>query len=336
MKKNRLYVAGAVFFVLAVVVAFCTYQITSSPYNDKEPVCIYVDEDDDVDSIKVKMHEVGASTTGFSILNMVKRYRTRTGRYEITPSTSAFNLYRKLKNGQQDPVNLVVPSVRDLDKLAGTMARNLMIDSATISKALHDEDFISALGYDKETIPALFIPNTYQVFWNISVEKLFERLKTENSRFWNEERTNKAKAINMSTTEVYTLASIVDEETANNAEKPMIAEMYLNRLAIGMPLQADPTVKKAVGDWSLRRILHEHLKVNSPYNTYINTGLTPGPLRIATIAGIDAVLNHADHNYLYMCAKEDFSGTHNFATTYSEHLKNAHKYVEALNARGIK
>lgn len=336
MKKNILYVAGAVIFALAVVASYCAFQIMSAPYSGSEPACIYVDDDDDADSIKVKMESVGATTTGFSILNMVKEYRTRTGRYEIKPTTSAFDIYRKLKNGQQDPVNIVVPSVRDLERVAGTMARNLMIDSTAISNALNDEDFISSLGYDKETIPALFIPNTYQVFWNISVEKLFERMKTENTRFWNQDRLNKAKAVNMTPTEVYTLASIVDEETANNAEKPMIAEMYLNRLAIGMPLQADPTVKKAVGDWSLRRILYEHLKVNSPYNTYINTGLTPGPLRIASIAGIDAVLDHANHDYLYMCAKEDFSGTHNFAATYSEHLKNAHKYAQALNARGIK
>lgn len=164
-----------------------------------------------------------------------------------------------------------------------------------------------------------------------------ERMQKEHDRFWeNDGRIAKAQELGLSETEVATIASIIDEETANNAEKPMIAGMYCNRLRIGMPLQADPTIKFALKDFALRRIYKKLLTVDSPYNTYVNEGLPPGPIKIASIAGIDAVLNQVKHDYLYMCAKEDFSGTHNFAVTYQEHLRNAAKYSKALNERGIK
>ena len=170
----------------------------------------------------------------------------------------------------------------------------------------------------------------------MSIDNLMERMVKEHNAFWTAERKQKADAMGMSLVEVATLASIIDEETANNGEKPMIAGMYLNRLKTNMPLQADPTIKFALKDFALRRIYHKQLKVESPYNTYVNTGLPPGPIKVASVAGIDAVLNHVEHNYLYMCAKEDFSGTHNFARTYTEHLANAARYTKALNERGIK
>ena len=161
-------------------------------------------------------------------------------------------------------------------------------------------------------------------------------MQKESRTFWNEDRRRKAKALGMTEVQIITLASIVDEETANNDEKPMVAQMYLNRLREDMPLQADPTVKFALKQFELKRIYHGQLSVNSPFNTYRNKGLPPGPIRIPTVAGIDAVLNHANHDYLYMCAKEDFSGTHNFAKTYEEHLQNAKRYSDALNKHGIK
>lgn len=334
-KKTVFKVLGALAIVLVILGGIVAYIVMSKPYKG-ETAYIYIDNDDTKDSVLVKLEGIGASTTGFKLLDKVKSYNVRTGKYAISADLSSWAMFRKLRNGQQDPVNMTVPSVRTLDRLAGAMTRNLMIDSLTVLNALQDSNYIAKLGYTPQTLPALIIPNTYQVFWDMSLEKLMDRLVSENKKFWNEERTKKAEALKMTPNEVYTLASIVDEETANDAEKPMIAEMYLNRLAIDMPLQADPTIKVAVGDWSLRRILYEHLKVESPYNTYIHTGLTPGPLRVASIAGIDAVLNHAEHDYLYMCAKEDFSGTHNFAVTYNEHLKNAKRYTDALNKRGIK
>ena len=211
-----------------------------------------------------------------------------------------------------------------------------MMDSAVVAQHFADSAFCRQYGYDTATMACLFIPNTYEVYWNTSLEDFMKRMQKENTIFWNKERLRLAEATGLTPNEVVTLASIVDEETANNAEKPMVAGMYINRLRTGMPLQADPTVKFALHDFSLRRIYHNHLNVESPYNTYRNTGLPPGPIRIPSIAGIDAVLNHVKHDYLYMCAKEDFSGTHNFARTYREHLANAAKYSKALNQRGIK
>lgn len=332
MKKTIIGIVGGVTLLGAIL---CSV-LFSSPYDGKEPVALYIDNDDTPDSVTHKMQEAGIGGTAFGLLDCVRPYKTRTGKYVIDSNMSGIAIFRKLRNGQQDPVNMTVPSVRTLDRLAGAVTRNLMLDSLTFIQALNDAGFIDQYGYNEQSLPALFIPDTYQVFWDITLEKLMERLVTENKRYWNEERMQKADALQLSPEEVYTLASIVDEETANNEEKPMIAGLYLNRLAINMPLQADPTVKKAVGDWSLRRILNAHLRVESPYNTYLHTGLTPGPIRVASKAGIDAVLNRADHNYLYMCAKEDFSGTHNYAATYSEHLQNAKRYTDALNKRGIK
>ena len=212
-----------------------------------------------------------------------------------------------------------------------------MLDSASLADILTDTAACAQLGYTRETVPALFIPNTYQVYWDISAEQLLERLQKENAAFWNaEQRTAKAKALGMSREEVVTLASIVDSETTNNPEKPRIAGLYLNRLKANMLLQSDPTVIFAVGDFTIRRVLRKHLDIDSPYNTYKYKGLPPGPIRIPSVVGIDAVLNHEAHNYLYMCAKEDFSGTHNFAATYAEHQQNARRYIRALDKRGIK
>ena len=210
-----------------------------------------------------------------------------------------------------------------------------MIDSIDIANLLTEKSILQEYNFTKQTLPALFIPNTYQVYWNISAKDFLNRMFKEYKRFWTEERQNKAKAIGLTPIEVSILASIVEEETNNKSEKPMVAGLYINRLKKGMPLQADPTVKFAWQDFTLRRITNKHLTIDSPYNTYKITGLPPGPIRIPSPEGIDAVLNYSKHNYLYMCAKEDFSGTHNFASTLSEHNRNARKYWDALNKRKI-
>lgn len=301
---------------------------------------IYIDGDDTQDSVLFKLEPL-SSRVGIMTFGTLARMshfadHIKTGKYAIPTNTNVLTIFRDLKNGHQVPVRLTIPESRTMDRLAGSLSRKLMLDSALVAILLSDSTFCSKQGKDTATIPCLFVPDTYEVYWNTSLDNLMARMQKEHNRFWKGARTAKAEALGLTPDEVCTLASIIDEETANNAEKPMIAGMYLNRLKKGMPLQADPTVKYALKDFALKRIYHDMLQYESPYNTYKHVGLPPGPIKIASVAGIDAVLNRVDHDYLYMCAKEDFSGTHNFAKTYSEHLRNAAKYAQALNKRCIK
>lgn len=344
-KKGKLLIPIGV--CLLVVVGIVYHFFFASLSASDETRYVYIDNDDNIDSVYTKLADAtkASSLSGFKMLVEHSNYAAhiRTGRYGVRHGEGALTVFRHLKNGLQTPVNLVVPSVRTTDRLAAELSKKLMLDSAEICRALDDETVCGKYGYTSSTIAAMFIPNTYDIYWNVSIEKLLDRMQKENHKFWNTERTEKAKNINLSPVEVSTLASIVDEETANDGEKPMVAGMYYNRLMLrnaeypnGMPLQADPTIKFAWKRFDLKRIYNNLLTIDSPYNTYKNTGLPPGPIRIPSIAGIDAVLNLVHHDYIYMCAKEDFSGTHNFARTYQEHLQNAKRYSEALNQRGIK
>jgi len=341
MEKNtkRYYLAAAIIGIV-VIVALVAYYFFSSFSSHSTTQYVYIDDDDTADSVYCKLEPIGKhlSMSAFTTLARYWDYEQhiRTGRYAIEPSDGTFTLFRRIKNGQQTPIRLTIPESRTMDRLAGAISKKLMLDSLQIVEALQDSSFCAQLGYDTCTIACLFVPNTYDIYWNTSLQKFMERMQREHKAFWNIEREQKARNVKLTPNEVCTLASIIDEETANNGEKPMIAGMYLNRLSRQMPLQADPTVKFALKDFALRRIYQKQLAVNSPYNTYRNEGLPPGPIKVASIAGIDAVLNAVNHDYIYMCAKEDFSGTHNFASTYAEHLKNAAKYSKALNERGIK
>lgn len=345
--KNRiryLIPAGACFLTIIVLTYYYFFSAFSASTTTQY---ILVDTDDTADSLYAKMQPF-ASRHGLHAFHTLAQHTAyenniQTGRYEVQPGMSTFQLYRKMKGGLQTPLNLTIPSVRTITALSEELGRKLMVDAHEWEEALQNPDTCAHYGYTPETIVCLFIPNTYAIYWNTSVSRLFNRMQKESKTFWNDTRLAKAKQLNLSPEEVITLASIVDEETANNSEKPMIAGMYYNRLNFrdaeypkGMPLQADPTIKFALGDFSLKRIYHNMLKTDSPYNTYTHAGLPPGPIRIPSVAGIDAVLNLVHHNYLYMCAKEDFSGTHNFAATYKEHLANAARYSKALNSRGIK
>lgn len=338
-RKKNYYLIVLAISVVGLIGVFA-YYFTGSFSNSDHTEYVYIDDNDNLDSVTKKLSGIASGSTlaAFRIISRHSGYadHIRSGRYKIEPGENLITVFRHLKNGYQEPVMLTIPESRTMDRLAGALSHRLMLDSVVVSILLKDSSFCAKLGYDTATIACMFVPNTYEVYWNTSLDHLMARMKKEHDRFWDGERTAKAQALGLTPNEVCTLASIIDEETANNTEKPMIAGMYLNRLKKSMPLQADPTVKFALKDFAIKRIYHNMLTVNSPYNTYRNTGLPPGPIKIASIKGIDAVLNRADHDYLYMCAKEDFSGTHNFAATYQEHLKNAAKYARALNERGVK
>ncbi len=335
----KIYLWGAAAIVI-LLAAFCYCYLFSELSRSEKTEYVYIDNDDTQDSVFQKLQPIAnpIPMSGFATLARHSGYadNIRTGRYAIRPGEGALKIFRQLKNGMQSPISLTIPESRTTDRLAGALSRKLMLDSAEVAERLANPEYCARWGYDTATVAALFVPNTYDIYWNVSLDRLMDRMDKENKRFWNGERMAKANAMGLTPVEVATMASIIDEETANNAEKPMIAGMYYNRLKEGMPLQADPTIKFALKDFALRRIYNKLLRIDSPYNTYKNEGLPPGPIKIASVAGIDAVLNHVQHDYLYMCAKEDFSGTHNFAKTYQEHLLNAAKYSKALNERGIK
>ena len=337
--KKKHYIIPIIICVLALAGLMFFYLTGSLSKSDKCEY-VYIDDNDNLDSVAAKLKPIAKEQAllSFKLLSRHSGYckNIRTGKYAILPEEGIIAVLRKLKNGHQEPVRLTIPESRTTDKLAGALSRKLMMDSLALSILFKDSTLCAKMGYDTATIVCLFVPNTYEVYWNTSIENLLNRMKKEHDKFWDKSRQAKATALGLNPNEVCTLASIIDEETSNNPEKPMIARMYLNRLKKGMPLQADPTVKFALKDFALKRIYHNMLNTDSPYNTYKNTGLPPGPIKVASVAGIDAVLNAPSHNYLYMCAKEDFSGTHNFASSYSEHLRNAAKYSKALNERGIK
>ena len=258
----------------------------------------------------------------------------RPGRYHFKKGMNANELVNMLRAGLQEPVDLIFNNIRTPAQLASVVSNYLQADSASIL-ALFDEDTARSYGFTLETFPSMFIPNTYQFYWTTSAAEFADRMKKEYDRYWNEDRVKKAGALGLNPHEVSTLASIVQEETVKNEEKPRVAGVYINRLKRGMPLQADPTIKYAVGDVTLRRILFSHLEVDSPYNTYKYPGLPPGPITFPEISSLESVLNFEDHKYLFFCAREDFSGYHNFALTHAEHNQNAERYRAALDQRRI-
>ncbi len=273
----------------------------------------------------------------FSFVSKVMKYQdnVKPGLYTIPAKTNNLNLVKLLRSGRQTPVMVTFNNVRIKEDLAEKITRNLEINEQQFLDLLTDSINIRKFGFEEETIMAMFIPNSYEVWWNTSAEKLFDRMYNEYNKFWTEERKNKASQLGLSPNEVSTLASIVQAETQKADERPKVAGVYLNRLKINMPLQADPTLVFAAGDFNIKRVLNVHKEVESPYNTYKYTGLPPGPINLPEITALDAVLNYEDHAYLYFCAKEDFSGYHAFATNLTEHLSNARRYQAALNRSKI-
>ena len=337
INKKRLYIAAAIVVIIFIPLYWLFFASFSS---SSKPSFVRIDKDDTVDSVYTKLEKVAEprQMIGLKMACCLVNYagNIHTGRYTTGEGISTIKLVRNLRGGRQASIGLVIPVVHTLSDLAGRLSKQLQMDSVQLNNAFHDPKLLKQFGVDTTNLACLFIPNTYEVYWNINTEQLLKRMKKEHDEYWTKSRTNKAKEAGLTPDEAYTLASIVEQESVNPDERPMIAGMYINRLHQGMRLQADPTVKFALQDFNIRRITHAHLSVDSPYNTYRNAGLPIGPICIPSIDAIEAVLNYTHHDYIYMCAKPDFSGTHNFASTYEEHMKNAHEYAEALNKRGVK
>lgn len=339
-KRKILFLSITIIVLLAITyLGFVVKETLFSGFNISKTTYIYIDEKKSYDKLledlqhTAKIENISAFKRIASLYDYPQEMKT--GRFAIEPSTTVQELLHILRGGHQTPVNLKFNNIRMKQDFAVRISEQLMIPKEQLLSVLNDSTACTQLGFTPETIDCMFIPNTYQFYWDVSLNSFLNKMKKEYDRFWTEERKTKAKEQGLTPIEVSILASIVEEECTYSDEYSAVAGLYLNRLRKGQLLQADPTVKFAVGDFSLRRILFNHLTTDSPYNTYKYKGLPPGPIRIPSIKGIESVLNPKTHDYFYMCAKEDFSGRHSFAKTHPEHVKNAEKYRIALNKRGI-
>lgn len=288
-----------------------------------------------IDSLK--KHQIIINYKAFNWVAKRKKYQDsiKPGKYLLDKGLSTNEIVNMLRSGNQEPVMVTFNNLRFMEELAGTVSKYIQPDSLELITKFTDPAVHEKFGFNKNTFHCMFLPNSYEFYWTTTAEQFMERMSMEYKRFWNEERLNKAKEMGLTPEEVMTVASIVQEESNKRDEKPVIAGLYLNRIKRGIPLQADPTVKFALGNFRIKRVLRSHLAVDSPYNTYRNPGLPPGPINFPENGSIDAVLNAAKTPYIYMCAREDFSGYHNFSTTLAGHLENARKYKMALDSLEI-
>ena len=332
---RKTYKGKALFLLLCAVVLAVAYNAF---YGNavREQNTIYINSNSEYDTIRNAVFvsiKSPIKQKAFDIyakrINLQRRIKA--GYYKIEKGQSVIRIARVLALGEQSPVHLVISEARTLPQLAGKIASQIECDSVTLLRAMQNREMRASVGYVKDSLIALFLPNTYQVWWSVKPEQLLQRMKRESDSFWNSQRKEKARKAGFTPYQVMTLASIVYEETKEKSEMPKIAGVYVNRLRKGMPLQACPTVKYAMGRFDLKRVMHKHLKYRSPFNTYINKGLPPAPICIPSLSAIEAVLSYEKSDYLFFCAKPEFDGKHNFARTLKEHNKNADAYAKALD-----
>lgn len=338
-RSKKILLAAGVLGLLALAAAFVIgqYFMDNRTPNFKNKYVLYVYPDMTVDQVLDSIVS-GASPERVHSLERVFRKldvtdNIKPGRYVINPISPSVYVARMLIYGWQTPQNLTLSgTLRTKARLAQRISSQMMVDSASVADALNDPKFLAEYGFTPENVFAMIIPDTYEMYWTASVKDIFDRFKKEYDAYWTSGRLAKARRQNLSQLEVSILASIVSGETLKEFEYPIIAGVYLNRYRTGMKLQADPTVAFCF-DYKLNRILHKHMRVDSPYNTYKYEGLPPAPINVPPKACLEAVLNPDDNDYIYFCASPDFNGTHRFAVTYQEHLRNANEFHKALNAR---
>ena len=331
--------------VLAFIAAGFSYFVflsSATKFKNDEVVLLIAEKNANKQFIKKEIEDnlhATHYTTFLALAEMTGYWKNiKPGRYVIEDGMGVFTLFRKLHNGSQDPIKITINKVRTRQDLANQLSKKLERTSNDFLRFMNSNDSLSYLGLTKETVFTLIIPNTYEIYWNTDPKAFFNKMNKEANKFWNDRRLDDVQRLGISKEEVITVASIVEEETNDNTEKPTIASVYLNRIKKGMPLGADPTVKFAVGDFAIKRVTLKHINstASSPYNTYKNKGLPPGPICTPSVASIDAVLKGEKSDYLYFCAKADFSGSHSFAATAEEHFDNARKYRKALDSLGIR
>lgn len=339
--KTHTIIAVAGIAVLATLLSFGSRLIWSgnieTPHG--EDVSIHIATGSDFQSVKDSINSVCRiiRPTSFEILARSLSYveNIKPGHYVIKDGTSNYQLVNMLRTGSQTPVKVIFNNVRTIEQLAGRISMQIEADSISILNETRNDSCLKADGFDRNNHASLFIPNTYEFYWNTDAKGFIRRMKSEYGRFWNESRRRKAEQQGLTPLQVSVLASIVDRETTKVSEMRTIAGVYMNRLKKGIPLQADPTLVFALGDYDIKRVLDIHKEIESPYNTYKHAGLPPGPICIPSIEAIDAVLNAEQHKYFYFCAKDDLSGYHVFAKTLHRHNINAEKYRKALNRQRI-
>lgn len=337
MKKLLLLIS-----LILLIALFVAYRFYTFVFNDNirvtDSTILYLPSQTSFEDLKDSLDtkDILINPKSFIwVADKMKFRKPKPGKYIIEPEWNNRKLIRYLRSGNQEPVKLTFNNVRKIENLAAVFASKLEADSIQFLEAFTDTSVISKLGLNPDNVLSLFIPNTYEFFWNTSPFKVVSKMKTEHEKFWEGNRRNKLNSLVFNKQEVYTLASIVQKETNRNSEKPLIAGVYINRIKRGIPLQADPTVVFATGDFGIRRVLNKHIAIASPYNTYQNQGLPPGPICMPDISSIDAVLDYEKHSFIYFCASPSENGGHVFAKTLTEHNKNANAYRRWLNQRKI-
>ncbi len=337
MKKKITY---GILLIVLLAGGYAAWQIFGPTVSSPEKKYFYIKTGATYSDVRQSLidEKIIRSTTFFDLVSKQLKYpsRVKAGRYLVKTGSSIFNLLRMLRSGNQTPVNLVINKLRLKEDLAQKIAANFECDSASVMDVLTDAETLKKFNVNDNTLMTIVIPNTYSMLWNSPPKKIIDKLYNEKEKFWNTERLAKAKALNFTPTQVYSMASIVEEETNKEADKGLIASTYINRINTGMRLQADPTVKFAMKNFGLKRILLKHLAYESPFNTYLIAGLPPGPICTPSTKTIDAVLNAPQSNYIYFVAKPDWSGLSNFTQSYTEHMVNAKKYQHFLDSVNIK
>ncbi|MBI9038713.1 MAG: endolytic transglycosylase MltG [Bacteroidales bacterium] len=343
--KLRRYLLIILFLVI-IVACVIGYRLFVTIYKsnvwipEQETTFVYIPTNSNFEDVKKILYSNGIiiNRGTFEWLAEKKNLPNsiKPGKYLIRNGMSNDELINLLRSGVQEPVRLIFNSERNLNRLVRTFSKQIEPDSSDLINLLNDSVYVSKFGFTPDNVSMLFIPNTYHIFWDISAEQFLERMNNEYKRFWNDKRKSLCDSLNMTIAEVVTLASIVEKETAKNDEKPIIAGVYINRLKKKWYLQADPTLIFAHNDYTIKRVLNKHKSIDSPYNTYTNKGLPPGPICLPSISSIDAVLNFDKHNYFYFCAKDDLSGYHSFAKSNAQHNQNAREYRKALDNLNIR